>query len=137
MNIKQLAPNLKIRIGSKTILRKKIMKEVKLKRYAGPFEQVPFKDFVQSPVGLVPKDNGKDTRLIFHLSHPRNGSTVSINAGTAKHLCSVKYPDFAEAIWMCIEAGDSCTIAKSDMTSAFRNLCMKRSSWPFSVLKAR
>ena len=49
------------------------MKEVKLKRFAGPFESSPFEDFIQSPVGLVPKDNGKDTRLIFHLSYPRTG----------------------------------------------------------------
>ena len=47
------------------------MKEVKLKWYARPFKQIPYKFYIQSPIGLVPKDNGRDMRLIFHFSHPR------------------------------------------------------------------
>ena len=63
--------NLKLRgIGTKTTLWNKVMKEVKLKRYAGPFETIPFENYIQSPIGLIPKDSGKDVRLIFHLSHP-------------------------------------------------------------------
>ena len=60
--------NIPLSVGNKTILWNKIMKEVKLGRYAGPFKKPPFKYFIQSPIGLVSKDNGKDTRLIFHLS---------------------------------------------------------------------
>ena len=52
------APNLKLRVGNETILWNKIMKEVKLKRYAGPYRHPLFTDFTQSPVGLVPKSNG-------------------------------------------------------------------------------
>ena len=74
-NIQRKAPNLKLRVGNHTVLWNKIMKEVKLGRYAGPYEQPPFKDFIQSPVGLVPKDGGSDTRLIFHLSYPRSGKS--------------------------------------------------------------
>ena len=47
------------------------MKEIAEKRMAGPFEDIPFEHFIQSPIGLVPKDGGKKTRLIFHLSYPR------------------------------------------------------------------
>ena len=35
------------------------MKEVEAKHYAGPFKTIPFENFIQSPIGLVPKDNGK------------------------------------------------------------------------------
>ena len=64
--------NLKFTIGDETELWNKVMKEVKEKRYAGPFKDLPYKhDYIQSPIGLVPKDGGKKTRLIFHLSHPR------------------------------------------------------------------
>ena len=42
-------------VGDKTVLWKKIMNEVKTGRYAGPFEKIPFKNYIQSPVGLVPK----------------------------------------------------------------------------------
>ena len=87
-------------IRDKYELWQKIMKEVKLKRFAGPFEQVPFKHFVQSPIGLVPKAGGK-TRLIFYLSYnfsedlDRDGS---INHFTPKDLCTVMYNDLDYAV---------------------------------------
>ena len=85
----------------------------------------------------MPKDNGKDTRLIFHLSYPRNAKKKSVNANTPKELCSVEYPDFDKAIQLCLRAGKSCKISKSDMRSAFRNLGMKKSHWRFLVMKAQ
>ena len=111
------------------------MKEVKEKRYAGPFETIPFDNYIQSPIGLVPKDNGKDTRLIFHLSYPR-GRGISVNANTPKELCTVKYPDFSEAIQLCIKHGKGCKIAKSDMKSAFRNMGIRKKDWKYLVMKA-
>ena len=89
--VKLTSKNLKFRgIGNERILWNKVMKEVKLKRYAGPFKEIPFEFYIQSPIGLVDKDNGRDTRLIFHLSYPRN-SQKSVNANTPKEKCSVIY----------------------------------------------
>ena len=137
-DICQNSPNLKFRVGSKIILWNKVMKEVKLGRYARPYEQVPFDHYIQSPIGLVPKDNGKDVRLIFHLSYPRNPSRgYSINGNTPKHLSSVTYPDFMEAVQMCIQEGVGCHICKSDMSAAFRKLGMSRSSWPLLIMMAQ
>ena len=70
--VKQNSPNLKFTIGNETELWNKVMKEVKELRYAGPFQEPPFEFYIQSPIGLVPKDKGKKTRLIFHLSYPRD-----------------------------------------------------------------
>ena len=136
-DIQRTAPNLPFRIGNETILWNKIMKEVKLKRYAGPFKVdcPPFKNFIQSPVGLVPKDGGRETRLIFHLSYPRNGN--SVNSGTPKDMCSVHYKDFSEAIRICMKEGRFCFLGKSDMKSAFRNLGLKVANFPWLLLKAR
>ena len=111
------------------------MKEVKENRYAGPFEEIPFDHYIQSPIGLVPKDGGKDTRLIFHLSYPR-GKGTSVNANTPSEDCSVKYPDFNEAIQICLREGKLCHIAKSDMKSAFRNLGIRKQDWKFLIMKA-
>ena len=130
------SPNLKFReVGNSTILWNKVMKEVKEKRYAGPFAQIPFTNYIQSPIGLVPKDGGRDTRLIFHLSYPR-GKGTSVNANTPTEFCSVKYPDFNEAVQLCIGQGKGCHVAKSDMKSAFRNLGIKKNHWRFLVMKA-
>ncbi len=51
----------------------KLMKEVVHRRMAGPFKDPPFKFYHQSPLGLVPKDGGTKTRLIFDLSYLRGG----------------------------------------------------------------
>ena len=88
-DVKITAPNLKFReIGSPVELWNKVMKEVKEKGMQGHLTKIPFENYIQSPIGLVPKDNGKDTRLIFHLSYPR-GKGTSVNANTPKELCTV------------------------------------------------
>ena len=100
---KNTSYNLPIRIGSKTELWNKVMKEVKAGRYAGPFEWLPTEFYVQSPFGLVPKANDK-TRLIFHLSYNFGSaeSDKSVNHHTPEHLCSAKYCDLDHAICGCL-----------------------------------
>ena len=83
----------------------------------------------------MPKDGGKSTRLIFHLSYPR-GKGTSVNANTPSEKCTVKYPDFCEAIKICLREGILCNIAKSDMKSAFRNLGIRKKDWKYLVMKA-
>ena len=64
------AHNLPLTIGTKTELWNKLMKEVELKRVAGPFkEPPPFKNFIQSPIGLVPKDGGKKKLGLYSICH--------------------------------------------------------------------
>ena len=93
--------------GTPTELWNKLMKEVQLKRVADPYKRVPFKYYIQSLIGLVPKAGNK-TRLIFHLSHPRGGA--SINAGIPKEACLVKYLEFEDTIKLCIKVGKNCRI---------------------------
>ena len=101
------------------------MKEVKEGRYVGPYpiDKPSFEYFIQSPIGLVPKDHGKDVHLIFHLSYPKMGK--SVNSETLPELCMVSYPKFDEAIRLCLKEGKSCHIARSDMKSTFRGLGIK------------
>ena len=135
------SPNLKLTVGDETDLWNKVMKEIRLKRYAGPYKKIPFKHYIQSPIGLVPKDGGKDTRLIFHLSYPRNvkdgQKSLSVNANTPSEKCKVKYPDFSEAIRRCMEEGKNCYTAKSDMKMAFRNLGLFPGDFKYLVMKAK
>ena len=137
-NVCLTSNNLKFRpgVGSKLELWNKVMKEVKDKRFAGPFKNPPFEHFIQSPIGLVPKDGGKKTRLIFHLSHPRSNPSQSVNGCIPKDACRVKYPDFEEAVQRCTEEGVGCRIGKSDMSMAFRNVPMKPTEWALLVMKA-
>ena len=98
--------------------------------------KIPFEDgYIQSPIGLVPKDDGKDVRLIFHLSHPQ-GAGTSVNANTPKELTKVSYPDFNKAIELCRKAGKGCKLSKSDMKSAFRNLGLAPLQWRYLIMLA-
>ena len=136
-NIQQKSPNLKFTIGDEIELWNKVMKEVQLKRYAGPFKEIPFENFIQSPIGLVPKDGGTKTRLIFHLSYPRTENGISVNNSTPKELSQVQYASFDDAVRLCIKDGKGCKAGKSDMSSAFRHLAMKKEFWKFLVMKAK
>ena len=69
-DVRYTAPNLPFVVGDEVDMRNKVMKEVKAQSYAGPYEAPPFEHFIQSPIGLVPKDHGTKTQLIFHLSYP-------------------------------------------------------------------
>ena len=84
--------NIPFTVGNDTILWNKIMKEVELGRVAGPFEKIPFSNFIQSSVGLVPKA-GNQTRLIFHLSYNFKDGLKTLNHFTPCAKCTVKYKD--------------------------------------------
>ena len=139
--------NLPFTVGDPVEMWNKFMKEVKLKRVAGPFNSILFQNYVQLPIGLVPKAGNK-TRLIFHLSYNFNGQTPdSINACTLRDICTVKYNDLDTAIHHCIEIsklaeqlnkGDGTIfLGKMDLTSAIRILCMNRRSWKWLIFKAK
>ena len=151
-------------IGDRIEMWNKIMKEVKLGRFAGPFEKIPFEFYIQSPIGLVPKAEGQ-TRLIFHLSYDFPNGNRSINHWTPKELCSVQYNDLDHAISNCIwnmksgkrweleenrknsqcgshegqghsEVFKVIYFGKTDIKSAFRQVPLKRTMWPLLILKA-
>ena len=80
------------------------MKEVSYLRVAGPFNEIPFDDYIQSPIGLVPKVGGDQTRLIFHLSYDfKEEGLKSVNFHTPRSICTVKYRDFDYAVSMFLD----------------------------------
>ena len=85
---------------------------------AGPFSEPPLPNFVTSPIGLVPKKNGK-FRLIHHLSAPAG---ESVNDGIPKEDFSLKYIKVDDAIERIMRLGRGALLAKFDIRRAFR-LC--------------
>ena len=100
--------NIPFSVGNETELWNKIMKEVKLKRVAGPFKSIPFDNYIQSPIGLVPKAGSEQTRLIFHLSYEfKEQGLGSVNACMPREVCSVKYKDLDYAVKTYLELCES------------------------------
>ena len=141
------AENIPIMVGSTRELWDKIMKELKLGRYAGLFDKVPFDNFIQSPIGLVPKAGNK-TRLIFHLSYEftdESGRKLgSVNSCTPRELCSVKYCDLDTVVAACLRVHEFALsqdlsevfLGKTDLSSAFRVLPLKKKCYCWLVMKA-
>ena len=134
--------NLPISVGSKTDLWNKVMKEVKNKRFAGPYLRIPFTNFTQSPIGLVPKANNQ-TRLIFHLSFEFKSGLGSVNSNTPKDLCSVKYKDIDHAVKTSLRLLKNrdphhriLFYGKSDLKSAFRILGLAPKNFKWLIMKA-
>ena len=94
------AKNIPFSVGDKVVLWNKLMKEVKLNRVAGPFEEIPFQNYIQSPIGLVLKAGSDQTRLIFHLSYRFGDGEEdhSVNECIPAELCSVTYNDLDHAV---------------------------------------
>ena len=144
---KDTSRNIPFQVGgvrSKEDMWEKIMTEIKLGRYAGLFEEIPYKYYVQSPIGLVPKSNNK-TRLIFHLSYNFK-EYGSINSYIPPELCSVKYNDIEHAVLASLkllrdleESGrttESIFYSKTDLVSTFRILPLKLKFYKLLILKA-
>ena len=130
-------------VGDQVDLWNKIMIEVKAARIAGPFTQPPFINFIQSPIGLVPK-KGNKMRMIFHLSHnfSKNQADYSLNHFTPQEICSTKYNDLDHAITNCLavskEYGNSSVVlGKTDLSMAFCMLPIKKDHWKWLMFKAR
>ena len=144
---KSSARNIPFTVGNKFDMWEKIMKEVAAGRVAGPYMEIPFNNYIQSPIGLVPKAGGK-TRLIFHLSYNFSDDMDkdgSLNKFTPQELCTVKYNDLDCATRFCLNISGLGTtgilpqpiyLAKSDLVSAFRMLPIKKSHWCWLVMKA-
>ena len=138
-NVCSYSKNLPFRIGDECELWQKLLDEVKLGHVAGPFTTVPFETFIQSPIGLVPKDNGTKTQLIFHLSHDFSDHG-SVNSYIPAEICSVKYNDLDVAIRLILKLsrnGKNVFMSKTDGKSAFRVLPLNKQSWRWLVMKAK
>lgn len=87
------------------VVRKKLGKEVSLGRIKGPFADPPFKNLQISPIGVVPKKDPGQFRLIQHLSYP---DSHSINDHIPDFLKTVSYATVDDAITLILKLGRNC-----------------------------
>ena len=109
------------------IVRQKITKELEAGRVAGPFQTVPFTDFRVSPLGLVPKKQPGEYRLIHHLSYPE---VDSINDYIDPEFCSVQYTRFDQAVKMIQKLGKGALLGKADIKNAFCLMIISPDDFP-------
>jgi hypothetical protein len=94
-----------------------IDKERSAGRIAGPFDTPPFSCFQMSPLGIVPKKNPSEFRIIHNLSFPAG---TSINDNILPDFKSVEYATVHDAIALIKSVGVGAFCAKCDIKKAFR-----------------
>ena len=104
---------------NKTVVHEKLKKEQLLGRIAGPYKQIPCNDFVCSPLGLVPKKNPGEFRIIHDLSFPKE---QSVNSFIPQHNSTVQYESIDNVINLVRIFGSHCLMAKMDIEDGFRNI---------------
>ncbi len=102
----------------------KISVEVEKGRVCGPYDELPFQNYVCSPLGLVPKAGqiGK-YRLIFNLSA---GIPYSINEQTPAAFKTTRYHNLDEAIALTHDCGVNAKLGKSDLEAVLGKLQLLR-----------
>ena len=95
----------------------KLSKELSLDRIAGPFSKPPFPNFVTSPLGLVPKKNSLDFRLVHDLSFHKD---QSVNSHIDKSLTTVHFELLDDCLQILLSLGRGTLMAKADLKDAFR-----------------
>lgn len=103
----------------------KLAKESLKGRIAGPFRSPPFDNLVCSPLGLVPKSDGK-FRLIHDLSHPKGNS---VNSLIPPENSVVSYDGVDKVIKLVKKFGRNAKLAKCDIEDAFRIVCIHPSDY--------
>ena len=125
-------PNLKSALAQPDIVREKLKKEITAGRIAGPFQDPPFPHMFCSPLGIVPKKNPSEFRLIHHLSFPRG---FSVNDFIPSEFSSVSYATINDAISALKRTGRGCFMAKTDIKSAFRIIPVHSDDHPLLGMK--
>lgn len=113
----RLSKNLQSARDHPNILANKIAVELEAGRVAGPFATPPFDNLQISPLGLVPKKEEGQFRVIHHLSFP---DTLSINDGIPDEFCSVSYQNIDTAASLVKFCGQYSYMMKVDIKHAYR-----------------
>ena len=110
------SPNLKSALERPDITRAKLHQECDAGRIVGPFSTPPFLNFRCSPLGLVPKKDPSEFRMIHHLSYSKGSS---VNDFIPDYYSTVKYASVGDAIKLLKRLGPGCFMAKTDVKSGF------------------
>ena len=132
VNSKSEITNLKSCNLSPEAVSKFLNSEVSLGRMAGPFSKPPFEYFQVSPIGLVPKKDSDNFRLIMDLSSP---SGSSINDFIHDIFSQVTYSSIADAVKLVVQCGPGAFLSKTDLADAFRLLPLAEDQYNLSLVK--
>ena len=107
-----------------------IQRERQAGRLLGPLPHSLLPLCQVSPIGLVPKSQPGQWRLIVDLSFPEGHS---INDGIAQDVTSIQYAQLEDAVQMVRVLGRGTLLAKVDLKSAYQVVPVHRDDWSLAI----
>ena len=104
------AKNLLSALENLLVVDAKVKKELEAHGLAGPFLSPPMSPF--TPLGVIPKKEPGEFRLIHHLAFPKGSS---VNDGISPEHTSVRYATINDAVKLIKGTGQGCFLAKTDV----------------------
>jgi len=101
-----------------------IAEDIAAGKKAGPFDDLPFPNLNVSPIGAVPKKNGK-IRVIHNLSYPFKGDSVNNGIKEATYV-NARFGHAARAV---VRFGKGCYLIKLDVEAAFKQVPVRPQDW--------
>ena len=98
----------------------------------GPFYEPPFNNFLVSPLGLVPKKEEGEYRVIHHLSFPEGSS---VNDGISQEHKTVHYQNIDCAIQLIKRFSRGSFLSKTDVLHAYKVVPVAKNSYKFLGFK--
>ena len=107
---------------------RELERELSLNRKIGPFLTRRFANFVESPMGAIPKKRSMPTkwRIINDLTWP---AAHSVNDGIPKELFSCTYDTLDRAISQLKPHGQGALMGKLDLSDAISHILVRREDW--------
>ena len=121
------APERKLSLEHREILKAKIEEEISLGRIRGPFLSPPFSLFISTPMFLVPKPTPGAFRIIHDLTC--KGAIDAPNQLIMDEFASVQYATFDAALDLVADIGPGAYMGKQDVKDAFKVLPIKPSDY--------
>lgn len=111
----------------KESLREKVLTELELGRFIGPFLCEPLVPLKVSPLTVIPKPGNK-VRMIFNLSFPKGSS---VNDNIAEEAKTVQYCSVADVSQWLLGQHTECHMAKVDLKDAYRIIPVRKDCWKY------
>ena len=96
-----------------------ILAEREAGRLVGPLDHYLLPRVHTSPIGLVPKSQPNQWRMIVDLSYPTG---QSVNDGIDSKLASISYASVDDAVQLILLLGRGTQLVKLDLENAYRNI---------------
>ena len=119
-----ISDNWKSAVDHPEVITEYLAKEVAAAHKAGPFTQLPFSDFVGSPMGVVAKKHSFPVkyRIIYDLSWPPQDS-VKNHIDSDAFRCF--YGSFDDAVALIVKHGMGAMSVKLDLADAFKHILVR------------